>query len=58
MKKLVLPIVLVSGILYLVSGKVHRPLQTAPCASMQAGAPAEKDIVPPVEPLLWALEAL
>ena len=58
MKKLVLPIVLIAGILYLVSGKVHRPLQAPPCASMQAGAPAEKDILPAVEPLLWALEAL
>jgi uncharacterized iron-regulated membrane protein len=53
MKKLVLPLILITGVLYLVSGKVHHPLQTVKCT----GAQKEKDILLPVELLKWALEA-
>ncbi len=53
MKKLVLPIVLVSGIVYLVSGKVHHPLPAPHCD----GVHPEKEILLPVERLLWALDA-
>ncbi|WP_315824344.1 hypothetical protein [Paraflavitalea speifideaquila] len=53
MKKLVLPIVLVSGILCLVSGKLSPPGRGYPCT----GPLQEKEILLPVERLMWALDA-
>ncbi|WP_162915472.1 hypothetical protein [Paraflavitalea soli] len=53
MKKLMLPILLVTGLAYLVSGKVHPPPNASPCN----GVHAEKEILLPVERLLWALDA-
>ncbi len=53
MKKLMLPIVLVSGMVYLVSGKVHQTLPAPHCS----GVHPEKEILLPVERLMWALDA-
>lgn len=53
MKKLVLPIVLVTGIVYLVSGKLHHSQPVPPCNCIEP----VKEILLPVERLLWALDA-
>lgn len=52
MKKFVLPLMLVTGVLYLVSGKLHEPAPVAKCTGVQP----EKDILLPVEMVWWMLE--
>ncbi|NII28720.1 hypothetical protein HB364_26805 [Pseudoflavitalea sp. X16] len=52
MKKFVLPLLLVMGVLYLVSGKMHQPAPITTCSSTQP----EKDGLLPVEMVWWALE--